>query len=264
MFWSWILLTWTWLAINGSCLKGWGSISMLSWWCGCDPVALRILLLRLQSTLGRHRSCSSLGRLQCSILTAPRGWWVGHNGVKWGPKVSTAWCWPWILLPLGSSAVILSIVISRHGVMLMVWMWQVLGSYRGSRVGTDRDLGWRSRVKSRSRDWACPSLRVAVGVVVGACWWSFSRRGILRQHGGVTMLRNTRIVIRGRIHGWVSLTWSCGMKNNKSQTGNEKWSTITNRWSTLEEILKGSGCRNGHCVTSWNSLWKRDSQKYNR
>lgn len=88
----------------------------------------------------------------------------------------------------------------------------VLGGYRGNRVGTDRELGWGSRVKSRSCCRGCTSLRVHVGVVVGACRWNFSRRSILRWHGGVTMLRNARIVIRSRIHSRVCLTWSCGIK----------------------------------------------------
>lgn len=236
VFWSWISPTCIWLAINGSCLlKGRSAVALLSWWCRCSSAALRILLLSLQSTLGRRCSCDSLAWPQCSKLTAPRGWWVGHNGVKWRSGVSTAWCWRRILLSLGSGAVILCVVICWHCIMLRVQVRWVLGGYRGNRVGADRDLGCRSRVKSRASGWRYPSLRVVVGVVVGACWGSFSRRGILRWHDGVTMLRNTSIVIRGRIHSRMSLTWSCGTKNNKSQTGNENWCTITNRWRVLEQ-----------------------------
>lgn len=229
VFWSWITPTCIWLAINSSCLfKGRGAIALLSWWGGRGPVALRILLLRLQSTLGRWRSYGSLGRPQCSVLTAPRGWWIGHNGVKWGPKVSSAWCRRRILLPLSSGGVILSVVIRRHGIMVLVGMRLVLGGYRGRGVGTDRELGWSSRVISRACSWGRTSWRVAVGVVVGACWWNFSRRGVLRWHSGITMLRNTSIVICGRIHGLVSLTWSCGMRKYESQAGSEKGSIITN------------------------------------
>lgn len=233
MFWSWILPTCICLAINSSCLlKGLGAIALLSWWCGCGPVAMRILLLRLQRTLGRRRSNSSLGRSQCSILAAPRGWRIGHNRVKWWPKVSSAWCWRRILLPLSSGGVILSIVTRRHGIMVLVGMRRVLWGYRGSRVGTDRELGWSSRVKCRACSWGSSSLRVAVVVIVGVCWWYFSRRGILWRHGGITMLRNTSIVIWGRIHGWVGLSWSCELEKYKSQTGNEKGSTITKRRAT--------------------------------
>lgn len=218
-----------WLAINGSCLlKGRSAESLLSWWCGRGPIALRILLLRLQSILGRRRACDSLAWPQRSVLAAPVGWWVRHNGVKWGPGVSAARCWRRILLPLCRGAVILSVVIRGHAVML-----RVLWGYRGNRVRRGMDLGLRGGVKSRPWARRSPSLRVAVrivvGAVVGARWWSFSRRGILRRHSGVTMLRNTGIVIWGRIHGWVSLTWSCGMRNNKSQTGNKTWSPITSR-----------------------------------
>lgn len=258
--WSWISHTCIWLAINGSCLlKGRSAVGLRSWWCGWGPVALRILLLWLQSTLGRRCSCDRLARPQCSVLAVPMGWWVGHNGVKWGPKVGAAWCRWRILMPLRSRAVILSVVICRHGIMLLVWMWWVLGGYRGNRVGTDGDLGWRSRVKSRPRAWGCPSLSVAVGVVVGAVvcarWWRFSRRSILRRHGLVSMLRNAGIVIRGRIHRWVSLTWSCGMKK-KQEKKNE---------APLQTNLKGVMVQDWPlCNIMEQLMMKRLPQKHNR